>query len=162
MLSATLLAAPCWTGPCWSQDLVIVILSLGPGSDRRVLSEQTLFPLLREWMSWRLQWEQLLVRPGSSLWAFCLRDLGWDSKLLAKRHFWGERGCAGNLYAPSLLSTPPLQEAKHWITRNLDTLRNGQKLPKFSPKHSNISQNLYIYMCAVELKTGPIFCLFIS
>ena len=36
-----------------------------PGSERKVLTKETWFPLLREWKSWKLQWEQFLPRQGS-------------------------------------------------------------------------------------------------
>ena len=43
----------------------LLFLLLEPGSERKVLTKETWFPLLRAWKSWKLQWEQLLPQPGS-------------------------------------------------------------------------------------------------
>ena len=43
----------------------LLILLSQPGSERKVLTKETWFSLLREWKLWKLQWEQFLPRPGS-------------------------------------------------------------------------------------------------
>ena len=45
---------------------LLIVLS-PPGSERKVLTKETWFSLLREWKFWKLQWEQFLPRPGSPL-----------------------------------------------------------------------------------------------
>ena len=51
--AAPLLLVCCWCVPkiCWFY--------------LKVLTKKTWFPLVREWKSWKLQWEQFLPRPGS-------------------------------------------------------------------------------------------------
>ena len=49
------------SGPfCHPQPPSLLFLLLEPGSERKVLTKETWFPLLREWKSWKLQWEQFL------------------------------------------------------------------------------------------------------
>ena len=55
-----------------------------PGSEREVLTKETWFSLLREWKSWKLQWEQFLARPGSALVRISIRDLVADGKSLVR------------------------------------------------------------------------------
>ena len=43
----------------------LLILLSEPGSERKVLTKETWFSLLRGWKSWKLRWEQFLAQPGS-------------------------------------------------------------------------------------------------
>ena len=43
----------------------LLILLPEPGSERKVLTKETWFSLVREWKSWKLQWEPFSPQPGS-------------------------------------------------------------------------------------------------
>ena len=67
-------------------SLLILLSELG--SERKVLSEETWFSLVREWKSWKLQWKQLQPRSGSRQNKNFLPRPGRRQKILTKE-IWG-------------------------------------------------------------------------
>ena len=70
------------------QPLSLLILLSEPGSERKVLTKETWFSLVREWKSWKLQREQFLSRQQVLLSKNFHSRPGCRWKFLSKE-FWG-------------------------------------------------------------------------
>ena len=113
---------------CHPQPPSLPILLPEPGSERKVLTKETWFPLLREWKPWKLQWEQSFPRPEN----FRSRP-GCRRKILTKE-LWGWGGGGKNLILMFLLGhleqTKKLQqelEAKSRTALHSETGENSGK-----------------------------------